>query len=69
MAGVTRLFVQSQPVFVHIDPPVDRNASAINDLTNVIVGTLGLTGAIVLLAVAAGLVVGGLMFWMRSRAR
>jgi hypothetical protein len=46
---------------------VDKNASALKDLTNVIVGSLGLTGGFVLFAVVAGLVIGGVLFWVRSR--
>jgi hypothetical protein len=61
------VFLQSQPIIVHLDPPVDKNASALKDLTNVIVGSLGLTGGFVLFAVVAGLVIGGVLFWVRSR--
>lgn len=61
------MFLQSQPIIVHLDPPLDKNASALKDLTNVIVGSLGLTGGFVLVAGVAGLVIGGVMFWVRSR--
>jgi hypothetical protein len=61
------LLLQSQPIIVHIEPPADANASAISDLTKVIVGSLGLTGAFVLVALVLGLLIGGVMFWLRSR--
>ena len=36
-------------------------------LADVLIGSLGLTGAIVLLAVVSGAIFAGLLFWMRSR--
>ena len=39
-----------------------------SDLLNVVVGSLGLAGAILLAAVACGLVLGGMLFWIRSRS-
>ena len=36
-------------------------------LADVLIGSLGLTGAIVLLAVVSGAIMAGLLFWMRSR--
>jgi hypothetical protein len=33
----------------------------------VLIGALGLTGALMLTAVVLGLAVGGLIFWLRSR--
>jgi hypothetical protein len=64
---VIRLLLQSQPVIVHIEPPPSENASAVRDLTRVIVGSLGLTGAFVLVAVVVGLAIGAVLFWVRSR--
>jgi hypothetical protein len=39
-----------------------------SDLLNVVVGSLGLAGAILLAAVACGLVLGGMLFWIHSRS-
>ena len=53
----------SSPVIVKlIEPP--RDPTGISD---VLIGSIGLTGAIVLLAVALGLVMAGILFWIRSR--
>ena len=61
------LFLQSQPVIIHLDPPPSENATAVKELTNVIVGSLGLTGAFVVVAVIVGLAVGVVLYWKRSR--
>lgn len=45
-----------------IEPPGDPTG-----LADVLVGSLGLTGAIALAALIAGLALGGLLFWFRSR--
>ena len=42
--------------------------SELSGLADVLLGAIGLTGALALLAVAAGIVVAGLLFWWRSRA-
>jgi hypothetical protein len=60
-------FLQAQPIIVHIEPPPSENAGAIKDLTRVIVGSLGLTGAFALVALVVGLAIGGVLFWVRSR--
>jgi hypothetical protein len=62
------LWLQSQPIIVHLEPPPSENASAIKDLTRVIVGSLGLTGAFVVVALVVGLLVGVVLFWVRSRS-
>jgi hypothetical protein len=36
-------------------------------LADVLIGSLGLTGAIVLLAVVSGAIFAGILFWYRSR--
>jgi hypothetical protein len=54
----------SSPIIVKvIEPPRDPTGIA-----DVIVGALGLTGVIVLLAVLFGLAFAGILFWIRSRA-
>jgi hypothetical protein len=37
-------------------------------LMDVLLGSLGLTGAIVLLAVISGFILAGVLFWIRSRS-
>ena len=54
---------QSAPIIVKIiEPPGDPTGIA-----DAIVGAIGLTGAITLLAVVVGLLVGGAMFLIRRR--
>ena len=38
-------------------------------LSDVLIGSIGLTGAIVLLALVVGLLFGSVLFWLRSRAQ
>jgi hypothetical protein len=53
----------SPPVIVKIvEEPHDPTG-----LADVLIGSLGLTGVIVLFAVAAGLLFASLLFWYRSR--
>lgn len=75
MAAVTPLLVAAMlfaaqqqpakpnsPIIVRvITPPRDPTGIA-----DVIVGSIGLTGAIVLLAIVLGLVMAGILFWFRS---
>jgi hypothetical protein len=54
----------NDPIIVRIiDPPPD-----IAGLADVLLGALGITGVIVLGALVFGLVLAGLLFWVRSRA-
>ena len=51
------------PVIVKIiEPPKDPTGIA-----DVLIGSIGLTGAIVLLALALGLLMAAILFWVRSR--
>ena len=60
------MFLQQQPVIVRIySPPQDT--SGLTDLTNVIVGSLGLTGALLVAGLVLGVILGGVLFWLRSR--
>jgi hypothetical protein len=60
------VLLQQQPVIVHLySPPTDSNG--LQDLKNVLLGSLGLTGALLLVGLVLGTVVGGVLFWMRSR--
>lgn len=53
----------SSPIIVKvITPPHDPTG-----ISDVIIGAIGLTGAIVVLAVVLGLVMAGLLFWFRHR--
>ena len=51
------------PIIVKIVEP-----SELSGLADVLLGAIGLTGVLTLLAIAAGIVVAGLLFWWRSRA-
>ena len=53
----------NEPIIVKvISPPKDPTGIA-----DVIIGSIGLTSAIVLLALVLGLVMAGILFWVRSR--
>ena len=56
--------VQSKPIIVKIMPPEGDPTG----LADVLIGALGLTGVLVLLAVIAAIVFGGALFWFRSRS-
>jgi hypothetical protein len=59
-------FVQDQPIIVRIiAPPGD--STGVTELGRVIVGALGVTGAAIVAAFLAGIVVAGVLFWVRSR--
>ena len=52
------------PIIVKlIEPP-----SEISGLAGVLIGSLGLTGFIVLLALVTGALFAGILFWYRSRS-
>ncbi len=52
------------PIIVKvIEPPHDPTG-----ISDVIIGAIGLTGAIVVAAIVIGLIFGGVMFWLRSRS-
>ena len=51
------------PIIVKIVEP-----SELSGLADVLLGAIGLTGALALLAITAGVVVAGVLFWWRSRA-
>jgi hypothetical protein len=55
----------SKPIIVRI--PQDPPKSELSGLADVLLGSLGLTGIIVIAAVLLGAVMAGIMFWMRSR--
>jgi hypothetical protein len=53
------------PIIVSI--PKDPPKSELSGLADVLLGSLGLTGIIVIAAVLMGAVMAGVMFWVRSR--
>jgi len=55
---------QSNPVIVKIvEPPHDPTG-----ISDVLIGAIGLTGFIVLLALLIGLMFGGILYWFRRRS-
>ena len=56
-----------QPFFVKIIEP-NRDTTGLGALRDVMIGSIGLTGVIVLLAIVSGAVVAGILFWVRSRS-
>ena len=56
---------QPDPIIVKI---VEPENSDITGLADVLIGSLGLTGVLVLGAVVAAVVFAGVLFWIRSRA-
>jgi hypothetical protein len=61
------VYFQGKPIIVRI--PQDPPKSELSGLADVLLGSLGLTGVIVLAAVLLGAVMAGVMFWIRSRDR
>jgi ABC-type phosphate transport system permease subunit len=55
----------SKPIIVKI--PQDPPKSELSGLADVLLGSLGLTGVIVIAAVVLGALLAGVMFWVRSR--
>jgi hypothetical protein len=54
-----------KPIIVKI--PADPPKSELSGLADVLLGSLGLTGVIVVAAVLMGALMAGIMFWVRSR--
>ena len=59
------MLFQDKPIIVRI--PADPPKSELSGLADVLLGSLGLTGVIVLAAVLLGALLAGIMFWVRSR--
>ena len=57
----------SSPVIVKIISP-PKDTTGLSTLADVLIGSLGLTGAIVLGALLLGVVMAAVMFWFRSRS-
>ena len=58
--------VPGKPIIVSIPP--DKPKSELSGLADVLIGSLGLTGIIVIAAVLMGAIMAALMFWVRSRS-
>jgi hypothetical protein len=59
--------IQQNPVIVNIAPP-PKETSELVQLRDVLIGSVGLTGAIVLAAFLLGAAIAGVMFWVRRRS-
>jgi hypothetical protein len=60
---VIHLLAQEKPFIVKvIEPPGDPTGIA-----DTVIGAIGLAGAMALLALLAGIIVGGALYWIRSR--
>lgn len=57
------LLQASPPIIVKLVEPHQTNVA------DVLIGALGITGVLVVVAAVAGLLVGGLMYWLRARQR
>ena len=53
------------PIIVDITEPPKSELSA---LSRVLLGSLGLTGVLALMAILLGIGIGGLVFWIRRRS-
>ncbi len=59
--------IQQNPIIVRIIQP-PKDTTGLSQLRDVLIGSIGLTGAIVLAAFLLGVVIAGVMFWVRRRA-
>ena len=57
----------SSPVIVKIISP-PKDTTGLSTLADVLIGSLGLTGAIVLVAFLSGAVIAAVMYWFRHRS-
>jgi len=55
-----------KPIIVTIEKPQSQQDSELKGLSDVLLGSLGLTGLLVLGALVLGIVAAAVMFWMRS---
>jgi hypothetical protein len=53
----------SEPIIVKLVEPHQTNVA------DVLIGALGVTGVLVMVAAVAGIVAGGLLYWIRARQR
>ena len=57
---------QQKPIIVTIDRQNQQNKE-LQGLSDVLLGSLGVTGILILGALVLGIVMAGVMFWMRSK--
>lgn len=57
------LLQASPPIIVKLVEPHQTSVA------DVLIGALGITGVLVVVAAVAGLLVGGLMYWLRARTQ
>jgi hypothetical protein len=57
----------SPPVIVKIISP-PKDTTGLSALADVLIGSLGLTGAIILVAFVLGAAMAGVMYWFRHRS-
>jgi hypothetical protein len=63
LAFLRRASAQSQPIIIKlVEPKTDPTG-----LADIIIGSLGLAGALGLVALALGIVIAGVLFYARSR--
>jgi hypothetical protein len=68
MASLLALALQAQPSKPIIVKIIQPEKSELAGLADVLLGSLGLTGLIVVSAVVLGFVFGSVLFWVRSRS-
>jgi hypothetical protein len=68
MADVFALLLQAQPSKPIIVRIIQPEKSELAGLADVLLGSLGLAGLIVVSGIVLGLVFGSLLFWVRSRS-
>jgi hypothetical protein len=56
----------ASPIIVRIIEP-KKDPTGLGRLSEILVGSLGLTGALLLLAALLGVLLAGLTYWVRSR--
>lgn len=60
--------IQAQPTKPIVVKIIDSSNSELKGLSDVLLGSLGLTGVLVLGALLAAVVFGSVLFWIRSRS-
>jgi hypothetical protein len=64
--GLALQDLPANPIIVKIIEP-KHDPTGLVRLSEILIGSLGLTGALLLLAALLGAVTAGLMYWVRSR--
>ena len=61
-------FLQSQPERPIIIDVTEAPKSELSILSDVLIGSLGLSGVLAVTAILLGIALGGLMFWIKRRS-